>query len=68
MAEKLRARTRWLGNRLLGFVWAPDLHWDWTADNGDKHTDFVSVARVTRGDLSFVRVTLGPVMLLFGGK
>ena len=61
--HKKKSSNLWVFDRLVGFAWAPDLKWDWTADNGDSHTDYVSLARCTRGDLSFMRLTLGPVML-----
>lgn len=61
--RKTKGWNTWVFDRLVGFAWAPDLKWDWTADNGDSHTDYVSLARCTRGDLSFMRLTVGPLML-----
>lgn len=61
--EKEKALTKWVGNRLVGVAWASDFKWDWVSDNGDKHTDYISISRCTRGEMSFLRLTLGPLML-----
>ncbi|HEY2510161.1 MAG TPA: hypothetical protein VGI39_04875 [Polyangiaceae bacterium] len=61
---KVKPLTRWIGNRLVGVAWSSDGKWDWTADNGDTHVDYASLSTCARDDLMFLRVTLGPLMLM----
>jgi hypothetical protein len=57
--------TKWIGNTLFSFDWAEDGKWDWTADNGDQHIDFVSIAvcRRVRRNFPVYRLILGPICL-----
>jgi hypothetical protein len=53
---------RWIGPILFMAQWSLDGHWDWTADNGDKHVDVAALVLLRRPGRSerVVRLSLGP--------